>query len=92
MEGSERTELFAHLPHTYGRFGQLGSQTSTKFFFVLVIVNGLVHAQLMWPFFSCLGFLHTLRPEPICQGGTIIEMGVNETRRSRRLLHTRWEM
>jgi len=92
-EGSERTELFAHLPYTYGRLGQLGSQTSSVFFLVLLVAMiSPIRAQLMRPFLSRRSFLQTLRPEPVGQGSAIIEMRVNETRRSRRLFHAWWEM
>lgn len=92
-EGNERTELFAHLSHTYGRLGQLGSQTSSILLFVIIVViSSPVQTQLMRAFLFRCSFLCTFRPEPIGQGGTVIEMGVDETRRSRRLLHARWEM
>ena len=59
-EGSERTELFAHLPYTYGRLGQLGSQTSSVFFLILVllvVIISPIRAQLMRSFLSRRSFL-----------------------------------
>ena len=90
--GSEHTELLAHLPHAHCSFGQLGGQTSSILFLLLVIVNGPVQTQLMWLLLLRSGFLQTLRLEPIRQGSTVIKMGMDETRRSRRLLHAWWEM
>lgn len=87
--GSERTELFAHLPYTYSRLSQLGSQASSKLFVVVVISS--IQTQLMRSFLFRCGFLQALGLKPICQGSAVIEMGMDKTRRSRRLFHTWWE-
>lgn len=87
---NERTELFAHLPHTYSGLRQLGSQSPSTLFFVIEISP--IQAQLMRPFLFCGSLLQTLRPEPVCQGGAVVEMRMDKTGRSRGLFHARWEM